>query len=498
MRAKTSNLGRYPPGSKSRPSSGLVRPPEEATGPFTRAMSCRHSTGEAISEQRRGPPQLPRLALDLGGERLAGSTAADVGRQQSTGRSSGISHRRSQDLHQHKTRLASARQKSEQLSQGRLSIASSTASARESVQAKRIPPNTLAEGMHIFTTWKQDCKRDDVRLGSLTQRAARISADGAITDRGPCRLTHGQPPAAPVQPLSARPPETARSSRGVRPPRHISVPSAVVPADAVANSSELQSARTELAYHQEQAAIQRRFLEEMINETKLRLNLGSAAASRATTARAPDTPSETTRVSTANAATQDAALQQRAATAVEHGAAAAVVVPDQDDCPDDSTDADPDMGDVTSTRGQSQRLDSVCHEDKGGNEDSEMTHDGVQELAEMAEDARLLSLMQQEVQRQTESDTHGLAHSKLLTDGVEADTAAFEEEMLLAALHMATNEEPEKHRLALKGILPELETEEQQYFLKVISDLRGFGEEDAASEADTYVADSYLSNLLHT
>ena len=497
MRAKTSNLGRYPHGSKSRPSSGLVRPPEEATGPFTRAMSCRHSTGEAISEQRRGPPQLPRLALDLGGERLAGSTAADGGRQQSTGRSSGISHRRSQDLHQHKTRLASARQKSEQLSQGRLSIASSTASARESVQAKRIPPNTLAEGMHIFTTWKQDCKRDDVRLGSLTQRAARISADGAITDRGPCRLTHGQPPAAPVQPLSARPPETARSSRGVRPPRHISVPSAVMPADAVANSSELQSARTELAYHQEQAAIQRRFLEEMINETKLRLNLGSAAASRATTARAPDTPSETTRVSTANAATQGAALQC-AATAVEYGAAAAVVVPDQDDCPDDSTDADPDMGDVTSTRGQSQRLDSVCHEDKGGNEDSEMTHDGVQELAEKAEDARLLSLMQQEVQRQTESDTHGLAHSKLLTDGVEADTAAFEEEMLLAALHMATNEEPEKHRLALKGILPELETEEQQYFLKVISDLRGFGEEDAASEADTYVADSYLSNLLHT
>ena len=284
----------------------------------------------------------------------------------------------------------------------------------------------------------------------------------------------------------------------MRPPRHISVPSAVVPADAVANSSELQSARTELAYHQEQAAIQRRFLEEMINETKLRLNLGSAAASRATTARATDTPSETTRVSTANAATQGAALQQCAATAVEYGAAAAVIVPDQDDCPDDSTDADPDMRDVTSTRGQSQRLDSVCHEDKGGNEDSEMTHDGVQELAEMAEDARLLSLMQQEVQRQTESDTHGLAHSKLLTDGVEADTAAFEEEMLLAALHMATNEEPEKHRLALKGILPELETEEQQYFLKVISDLRGFGEEDAASEADTYVADSYLSNLLHT
>ena len=146
MRAKTSNLGRYPHGSRSRPSSGLERPPEQghdskATGPFTRAMSCRHSTGEAISEQRRGPPQLPRLALDLGGERLAGSTAADVGLQQSTGRSSGISHRRSQDLHQHKTRLASARRKSEQLSQGRLSIASSTASARESVQAKRIPPN---------------------------------------------------------------------------------------------------------------------------------------------------------------------------------------------------------------------------------------------------------------------------------------------------------------------------------------------------------------------
>ena len=50
-------------------------------------------------------------------------------------------------------------------------------------------------------------------------------------------------------------------------------------------------------------------------------------------------------------------------------------------------------------------------------------------------------------------------------------------EMLLAALHMATDHEPEKHRCALQEILPELETDEQAYFLDVITDLKGYSED---------------------
>jgi hypothetical protein len=48
------------------------------------------------------------------------------------------------------------------------------------------------------------------------------------------------------------------------------------------------------------------------------------------------------------------------------------------------------------------------------------------------------------------------------------------EEMLLAALHHATDHEPDKHREALSGILPELESDEKQYFLNVITDLKGY------------------------
>lgn len=52
------------------------------------------------------------------------------------------------------------------------------------------------------------------------------------------------------------------------------------------------------------------------------------------------------------------------------------------------------------------------------------------------------------------------------------------DEMLLAALHQATDQEPAKHRKALSGILPELEREEQQYFLNVITDLKGYTEDE--------------------
>jgi hypothetical protein len=60
------------------------------------------------------------------------------------------------------------------------------------------------------------------------------------------------------------------------------------------------------------------------------------------------------------------------------------------------------------------------------------------------------------------------------------------DEMLLAALHQATDQEPEKHREALSGILPELEREEQQYFLNVITDVRGYTE-DAYRERNAMV-----------
>ena len=70
-------------------------------------------------------------------------------------------------------------------------------------------------------------------------------------------------------------------------------------------------------------------------------------------------------------------------------------------------------------------------------------------------------------------------------DALESAVNAATDERVLAALHMATDEAPEKHRRALQGILPELESEEQQYFLNVITDLGGYME-DAALQATIF------------
>lgn len=82
----------------------------------------------------------------------------------------------------------------------------------------------------------------------------------------------------------------------------------------------------------------------------------------------------------------------------------------------------------------------------------------------------------------SQAPSSGLVRSEVSSPRVD-DLA---HEMLLAALHHVTDHEPEKHREALSGILPELESGEKQYFLDVITDLKGYRDDAFKQELDVF------------
>ena len=450
-------------------------------------------TGVALSQvdqplshdqpQQQRQPLLPKL--DLGGR---WSSKADMGResQQQSQQLQRDSQRQIIDVQQHKNRLKAAREKAQQ----------HTANRYGPVSAKphKPQPNTLA--FSLFTDWKKECKSDDQRLETLKQRVAE---QGALTDR--VRPARAGEAAAPGQPLSARPPNNVRSSIVGRPARQFSMAAAAID-PALAN---------ELAYHQGQAAMQKQFLQDMIRDTKLRLNLGTAEGSSQTVADTyQDSGMQIQPFGSLNqqggddvfdqVAAQDSSVSQDCS--VSHSAST-VPVPlsaqDKLDQLQHEAEQEQEQGiqsaHVLDGGHTSPQHEQLSHPDDGSwNADSEMEYeeekDREQDHQDMLQHGRAAQAPRldlgrlrapdhdQHADKASASESSGFIQSEISSARVD-DMA---DEMLLAALHMATDQDPEKHRHALRGILPELESDEQNYFLNVITDLKGYND-DAALDA---------------
>jgi len=403
-------------------------------------------------------PLLPKL--DLRGK-LTGKPDNRIetgdGRQPEREESSA---RKVEDMEQHKRRLEAAREKARKLSAHRFN----QVPVKERAKAQQLPN---AMGLNVLTDWKKECKSDDQRLDSLKQRAAQAGT-GAVTERA--RPTPAVQSLAPTQPLSARPPESVRSSTGGRPTRQYSMAAAAID-PALAN---------ELAYHQEQAAIQKRFLEQMIMDTKLLLNLGSAGADRA-----PEVDAGFAEGShpLSQPGHQDCSQAHSEGTVKRPDSTVGLACGGESEALGHAED---EKGDEEASSGEEASED----EDASTEEYSDVREDEVDGEQEQVH-ARLTHTSQWpsgEAPRSShcqpqEARNAGCAEHGSLSSGVvqsEISSPRVDEmanEMLLAALHMATDHEPEKHRCALQEILPELETDEQAYFLDVITDLKGYSED---------------------
>lgn len=217
-----------------------------------------HATSASLAGAKTHAERQPLLPkLDLGGRLLGKQQLAAQDASEAAPKAEEESNRKAADMEQHKRRLEAARLKAQRQSMHRFGCV-----PQPQREKGRQLPSSKPASVNIFTDWKKECKQDDQRLDSLKVILAE-GAGGAVTERA--RPT---PPAAqaPAPPLSARPPNSARSgvSRAAR--QFVVVPSA-------ANEQMV----SELAYHQEQAAMQKKFLDQMILETKRSLNIGAEA-----------------------------------------------------------------------------------------------------------------------------------------------------------------------------------------------------------------------------
>jgi hypothetical protein len=404
-------------------------------------------------------PLLPKLDLrgKLTGKpdnRSETGDAIQPEREESSGR-------KVEDMEQHKKRLEAARERAHTLSLHRFD----QVPAREKAKAKR-QPNAI--GLNVFTDWKKQCKNDDQILESLKQRVGRAGA-GAVTERTrPTPFVHTS---VPTQPLSARPHESVRSSTSGRPIRQFSMAAAAIdPALA-----------SELAYHTEQAAMQKRFLDQMILDTKLRLNLGSAGANRA-----PDAADAITEGAyqprqpghqQSSAMFPEAMIQQSDPSIVplycgEDAKAQARAIQEKHGEEASSGEEQSSEDEGASDEGYS----DMCEDESAGEQENMDSH--VQQTFSWPSEAPHSSICRLQDVGNARFPEHGSSASGVVQSEISSPRVdEMANEMLLAALHMATRHAPEKHRCALQEILPELESDEQSYFLNVITDLKGYSED---------------------
>ena len=420
------------------------------------AMPPATAIQQSTKENQRHP-LLPRL--DLGG-RLTGRVETGEALQLERDNNS---QRQIEDMAQHKQRLVSAREKAHKHSTHRYS--------QVPAQDVSNAPNTQTHGLNIFTDWKKECKNDNQRIDSIKQRVAVAEAAvGAVAK-------------AAAQPLAARPPysvrSSVRSSHSGRPVRQFSMAAAAID-PVLAN---------ELAYHQEQAAISKKFLDQMIQDTKTKLNLGSASAQPL----AAHVDSDDQDQIVMHAEQQPAKVRDCSETSTEVAGSDPRVVTSAHEREVHSVQNAADRygheapADAEQMPSHGQDDSDEQHDDEYT--DSDDDHEEAQQEGFVARDAPaqmrqidLARLHDLKSARQVEIDSTswGLVQSEISSPRVDE----LADEMLLAALHMATDQEPEKHRSALRGILPELESDEQKYFLDIITDLKGYSEDALEARAD--------------
>ena len=436
-----------------RPASARIINEQKDMNRKSTGQSCRPNS-QAHHQQKR-QALLPKLDLGVGGlNGKVDNERENLEVMQLQGE--GASYRQTQDMEQHKSRLAAAREKALQQSKARFNEVSS----REKFKACR-PKLPLAEatGLEIFTEWKKECKNDAMILNSLKQRMADNA--GAFTER----TRHAPLETGAVPSLSARPPNSVRSSQGARPARQFSMTAAIID-PVLAN---------ELAYHQKQAAIQQQFLHEMIRDTKARLKLGSAGAHRP-----PDTVADTSSQQQAGPTGGYYKVTEGrvfAATVSAHGKELTM---------QHAADKDGEALGKGSTQG------SAESEDECDEQQSDEQYEGEMELVYLQNENAFNpnGLLEAATADFVKRDFDYAGNAEEAFGHVESELCksrggnmtATADERLLAALHMATGRPPPKHVSALQQILPDLELQEKKYFLNVITDHKGYCD-DAALEA---------------
>jgi hypothetical protein len=430
-----------------RPASARIINEQKDVNRKSTGQSCR--TNSLAHHQQKRQPLLPKL--DLGGwlNGKVDNERENLEVMQLQGE--GASYRQTQDMEQHKSRLAAAREKALQQSKARFNEVSS----REKCKACR-PKLPLAEatGLEVFTEWKKDCKNDAMVLNSLKQRMADNA--GAFTER--TRQAPLETGAAPS--LSARPPNSVRSSQGARPARQFSMTAATID-PVLAN---------ELAYHQKQAAIQQQFLHEMIRDTKARLKLGSAEAHRP-----PDTVTDTSsQQQTGSPGGYYKVTEGRVFEATEslHGKELTM---------QHAADKGGEAFGKGSTQGNAESEGECDGKQSDEMEQVYMQNKNVFNPHGLLEAATADFVKGDFDYAGNGQEEFGHVESELCKSRGENMTATADER-ILAALHMATGRPPPKHVSALQQILPDLELQEKNFFLNVITDHKGYCD-DAALEA---------------
>jgi hypothetical protein len=238
---------------------------------------------------------------------------------------------------------------------------------------------------------------------------------------------------------------------------------------------------SELAYHTEQAAMQKRFLDQMILDTKLRLNLGSAGANRAPDAadairegayqlRQPGNQQSSPTFPEAMIQQSDPSIVPLYCGEDAKAQARAIQEKHGEEASSGEEQSSEDEG--ASDEGYS----DMCEDDSAGEQEGMDSH--VQRTFSWPSQAPQSSICRLQDVGNTRCEENGSSACGVVQSEISSPRVdEMANEMLLAALHMATRHAPEKHRCALQEILPELESDEQSYFLNVITDLEGYSED---------------------